>query len=396
MSASRVMIVTASQHQGPLVRKAKALGCEVLVTDVRSDAPALALADRAVVADARSREDILRVASEFRPQAILSEQTDIAVPAVAFVAERLGLPGIGYEAAVRATDKWHMREACRMAGIPTPQYRLATSIEAAIDAARDIGVPVVVKPTDSQSSRGVTKVTDPAAVPAAAEVALAASASGRILVEERMLGGESSIESFVIGDTVHVLGICDKIKCRPPYSFDLQLIYPAAFPSHVVDEIRELNSKVIRAIGIRMGFTHAEMMITAHGVRLIEIAARGCGARVATDLLPELTGIDLLAMRLRQALGEPVEIANIRADRCGILRFFELPLGTIRRISGLQEAAAVPGVIHLEFARTVGWRLLPAIDGDYRPGFVLAVAPDRAQAIAIADQVTSLVAVEVV
>jgi formate-dependent phosphoribosylglycinamide formyltransferase (GAR transformylase) len=90
------MIVTGSQqHQRPLVQKAKALGHEVLVTDRRPDAPVLVLADHAVVADATRREDILRVASQFRPHAILGEQTDIAVPAVAFVAERLGLPGIG-------------------------------------------------------------------------------------------------------------------------------------------------------------------------------------------------------------------------------------------------------------------------------------------------------------
>jgi biotin carboxylase len=396
MSKQRVMVVTASRHQVPLISKAKAMGYEVLATDSQADAPALAFADHAAIVDATNTRDLLRIATEFRPNAILSEQTDVAVPAVAHVAEQLGLPGIGYQSAIRATDKWEMREACRRAKLAIPTYRLAKSTEEAVAAARDIGLPVIVKPTDGQSSRGVTKVTDIAAVAGAAERALEASRSRRVLVEELMVGRESSIESSVIGESVHVLGICEKVKCAPPYSFDLQLIYPGAFPLDILEEIRELNRNVISAIGIRMGLVHAEVMITAEGVRLIEIAARGCGARVATDLLPELTGIDLLALRLRQALGEEVHFPRLRADRFGILRFFDLPAGTVRRVGGLREAAALPNVIHLEFAPKPGMRLERAISGDQRPGFVLAVGGSRAEVVATADKVTSLIEVEMV
>ncbi len=396
MRKQRVMIVTAGRHQVPLVRTAKRMDCEVLATDGRDDAPALALADHVAIVDATRIQKLLRVASEFHPAAIVTEQTDVAVPAVAYVAERLGLPGIGYETALQATDKWRMREACRLAGIPTPVYRLVRSAKDAVVAAGEIGLPVVIKPADSQSSRGVTKVTDIAAVPVAAESALAASRSARALVEECLVGQESSIESFVIAGTVHVLGICEKTKCAPPYSFDLRLIYPAAFSNEVIHEIEELNRNVIRAIGIKMGFVHVEVIITSDGVRLIEIAARGCGARVATDLLPELTGIDLLELRLRQALGERIQMPPIRSDRVGILRFFELPSGTVRGLSGLHEAAAVPGVVHLDFTPAVGARLKPPVSGDQRPGFVLAVGNSRDQVIAIADQVTKLIAVDVV
>ena len=384
------------RQQSPLILKAKAMGYRVLATDSRADAPALALADDKAVVDATDRQDLLRVAAQFRPDAIVSEQTDIAVPAVAYVAEQLKLAGIGHEAALRATDKWEMREACRHAGLPVPKYRLATSIREAGVAAREIGFPVVVKPTDNQSSRGVTKVADAVQMTAAAQAALAASRSRRILVEECLLGEESSIESFVIGDTAHVLGICDKTKCAPPYSFDLELNYPAHFPSKALREIEELNRRVLRAVGIRMGFAHAEMILTAQGVHLIEIAARGCGARIATDLLPRLTGIDLLRLRLRQALGEQVHMPAIDHDVFGICRFFELPSGVVRHVGGIAEAAALPGVVHLEFAVTAGACLERPVSGDQRPGFVLIAADSRAQAKARAAKVTSLIALDMV
>jgi biotin carboxylase len=396
MSKSRVMIVTAGRNQASLILKARQMGLSVLATDRDENASSLSLADDSTIADAHDADALFRAASDFHAEAIVAEQTDVAITAVATVAERLGVPGIGREAAQRATDKYLMREACRQAGIATPEFRLVRSEAEALAAVREIGLPVVLKPTDGQSSRGVTKVTNIAAVPDAAAAALKASRSMRALVEECMIGLESSIESFVIGDEIHVLGVCEKIKCTPPYSFDLQLIYPAGFSPETMAAIEALNRAVIKAIGIRMGFAHAEMIITAAGVRLIEIAARGCGARIATDLLPALTDVDLLELRLRQSLGDPVEMPQLRKDRFGILRFFQLPSGTIRAIRGLDEAAALPGVLHVELAPTVGTRLTPPVSGDQRPGFMLAVAESRQGAIAIADKVTELVSVDVV
>lgn len=390
------MIVTAGRNQASLILKARQMGLAVLATDRDENASSLSLADNSAIADAHDVDALFRAASDFHAEAIVTEQTDVAITAVATVAERLGVPGIGREAAQRATDKFLMRGACREAGIATPEYRLVRSEAEALAAVREIGLPVVLKPTDGQSSRGVTKVTNIAAVPDAAAAALKASRSMRALVEECMIGQESSIESFVIGDEIYVLGVCEKIKCAPPYSFDLQLIYPAGFSPETMAAIEALNRAVIKAIGIRMGFAHAEMIVTAAGVRLIEIAARGCGARIATDLLPALTGVDLLELRLRQSLGCRVEMPRLRKDRFGILRFFEFPSGTIRAIRGLREAAALPGVLHVELAPTVGTRLTPPVSGDQRPGFMLAVAESRQGAIAIADKVTALVSMDVV
>ena len=156
----RVMVITAGRHQAPLILKARALGFEVLATDRDAGAASFAHADHRAVVDSADRESLLRIAREFSPHAILSEQTDIAIPAVAYVAEELGLPGIGVEAAKRATDKFAMREACEQTGIPTPKFRLATTLEEAVTAAREIGFPLVVKPVDNQASRGVTKIKD--------------------------------------------------------------------------------------------------------------------------------------------------------------------------------------------------------------------------------------------
>ena len=142
-----------------------------------------------------------------------------------------------------------------------------------------------------------------------------------------MTGPELSVESFVAGGVITVLGVSEKKKSAYPFPFDLELIYPGNYSVEQLSQIKTLNENVIKAIGISMGFAHAEMILTANGPRLIEIAARGCGARIATDLLPVLTGIDLLGARLFQALGDAVTLPTVAYDTVGIVRFFELPEG---------------------------------------------------------------------
>jgi biotin carboxylase len=395
MARPRAMIVTAGVHQAPLILKARELGYEILATDSNSSAPSLSLADHIAVVDATNFLELLRVARNFRPEAILTEQTDVAVPAVAFVADTLGLPGIGYRTAVQATDKWEMRKICRQTGIPTPPFRLVESVEEAFAAVDEIGLPVVVKPVDNQASRGVTKVEETGGIEEAANRALAGSPTGRALVEQQMFGAECSVETFVSGDIISVLGVSEKTKSRPPFSFDLQLIYPGSFSTDQFRALSDFNSKVIRALGVRMGFVHAELIITADGVRLIEVAARGCGARVTTDLLPRLTGTDLLAARLLQASGHDIKIAPTQQDLVGILRFFEFEAGMVQRINGLEEAASLDGVIHLEFSPTIGTVLTEPHSGDQRPGFVLATAASREEAIKLANEVMTTVTVDI-
>jgi biotin carboxylase len=390
------MIVTAGRHQAPMILAARRMGCEVLATDADPNAASLPLADRTAVVSATDRAALLGTAREFRADAILTEQTDIAVPAVAYVAEALGLPGIGYEAAMRATDKWAMRTALTHAGVAVPKFALATSVADAVAAAERIGLPVVIKPADNQASRGVTRVDEPVALQQAAERALTASRSGRVLVEELLVGTERSVESFVSDGRVTILGVGIKQKSAPPYCFDLQLDYGDGGPDTELTEIASYNERVIAAVGLSSGFAHAEMVVTRDGVRLIEVAARSCGARVVSDLLPRLTGIDLLGARIRQALGEAVALPPVVPKRAGILRFLELPEGVIRRIAGTEEAAAEPGVVHFDFAARVGDRLRRPVSGDQRPGFVLAAAETAAEAAAVAARAIGRLEVDLV
>jgi biotin carboxylase/predicted TIM-barrel fold metal-dependent hydrolase len=376
----KILIVTASKAQLPLINRAKELGLFVVATDSDANAPGLKAADVAEVINTLDPEAVLAVARRHAVDAVVTEQTDVAVPTVALVAERMGLRGIGVEVARKASHKYDMRRACAAAGVPTPKFVSCRTLDDARRAADEIEYPVIVKPVDNQSSKGVTKVKTPAELEAAVNEALRNTRSGEFLVEELMLGTEAAVDAFVDGDTVTTLGICDKTKCPPPYSFDMRLIFPGRFDAAILDELRRANEAVLRAVGIRMGITHGEYIVTPRGVRLIEIAARGCGARVATDLLPAMTGADLLGARLRQALGEPPGL-EVTRTLAGVLDFIVLPPGRALRVGPADEARAVPGVVGVEISVREGqeWNVIKS--GDARHGYVLAVGETSAVAL---------------
>jgi biotin carboxylase len=393
-SQRKLLILTAGIWQVPVIRKAQALGLEVVATDANPQAPGLRLANHAEVIDSLDHDGMVELARRHRIDGVIAEQTDVAVTTAAFVAEKLGLPGIGYEVALAATNKWLMREKCRLAGIPVPKYRKAATADEAVAAAEAIGLPVVIKPVDGQASRGVAKVWRREEVPGWFARAKAASREDAVLVEEMMTGVESSAEGFVAQDQIHVLAICDKTKCAPPYSFDLRLIYPGIFAEEVHREIRSLNARIVRALGISLGITHAEYIVTPQGVRLLEIAARGCGARVASDLIPAMTGVDLIEARIRQALGEGVRWESPATTRCGILEFLMLSPGIVNKITGVEEAKRIAGVVDLGFLVKPGDRIGPAENGAGRPGFLLAVGASRGAVLGIAEEVRRTVRVE--
>lgn len=395
IEGKRILIIAAGAWQVPVIQKAQSMGLKVVATDKNPEAPGLETADFPEVVDIIDLEETLKVARKYKVDAVITEQTDYSVPTAAYVAEKMGLPGISYEAALSATNKWLMREKCRKAGIPMPAYRKVDNLDEALGTAAEIGPPVVIKPVDNQSSRGVSKIWNMDEIPRWFEKTKSYAREGSVLVEEMMFGTESSAEGFVAGNNVYVFGICDKTKCPPPYSYDIRLIYPAFFAKEVVNEIKTMNEKIISAIGITMGITHAEYIVTDRGVRLIEIAARGCGSRVASDLIPAITGVDITEAKIRQSLGEKVELGGQRFQKSGILEFLMLPQGIIKSIRGLDKAKKIKGVIDVEYHVKVGDTVGIIDSGRARPGYLLAVGETREEVLLIAKEIKSSIGVEV-
>ena len=107
-----------------------------------------------------------------------------------------------------------------------------------------------------------------------------------------------------------------------------------------------------------------------------------------------MTGVDLIASRIRQSLGESFSLTPTRS-LAGLVEFFMLPEGTLRRVEGLDEARAVPGVVDVRFFIKPGDRVVPAVNATQRPGFLLAVGEDPDALMRVSREVKARVRYEV-
>ena len=156
---SKIMVIAGGDWQIELIKKAKQMGHYVICSNLYEDSPAFPYADACEVANVLDKEKNLQIAQKYQPDAVISDQSDIAVPTVAYVNEKMGLRGIGTDKADIFTDKTLMRQRCKEAGLPVPDFKICKTLDDALEMLNK-HKKIIIKPIDSQSSRGVYTITD--------------------------------------------------------------------------------------------------------------------------------------------------------------------------------------------------------------------------------------------
>jgi biotin carboxylase len=392
----RLLILGAGLWQTEYIRHARRLGVETWVTDWAPDAVGSRCADHFEPIDVRHVDKTIAFARRGRVDGVLTS-ADVAVPTAARVAAELSLPGYSRQLALEATNKLHMRRRSASLGIAGPAFQPVTSREHAKALMASTPFPVIVKPVDSCSSRGVRYVSETGDFMSAVEQALKASRTGEAIVEEFLVGTEGSIEALVENGTVHILGFCDKTKSALPYRFDLELRYPGAFQASTQAEIERLARTIAGGFGLQSGIMHIEFLVSdeTRRVHLIEFAIRGCGSKVVTHLMPAMTEVDVIRVLVRQALGLHTAIpADPRRSSHGALHFLMFPPGRVAAVRGLDEAMRVPGVVDVCIERQPGEVIEPVQDGRSRPGHVLVTGNTRRSAQEAIEQVRALLRID--
>jgi biotin carboxylase len=369
----KILVVAGGEWQVPLVQKVKSMGFMALNSNLYPDSPAFQFADGFLVADVRDREKNLAYARAAQVSAVITDQSDIAVPTVAYVCEQLGLPGIGTAAADLFTDKLLMRHFCATHGFPAVKYRLCREANEIRDFTGEVGFPCVVKPPRNQSSRGVTKVSKMSEIDAAWQAAKTYSDDGRVLAEQFIGGVELTVEGIKLS-TGHV-SLCVSRK-RHYDDFPMvarQLLYGHQDEEIDYEALKGLHDQLINAMGLPFGITHAEYKYDEGTFYLIETAARGGGTRISSDIVPLMSGVDVNALLVRLALGETVASPAVqRLAQYVALDFWEFPLGRVASITGLDQVLSMAGVVTAGLNIHPGDEVRPPADDRVRHGFVIA------------------------
>jgi len=380
-----LMVVGSGEFQLPAVIKAKEMGLKVIATDINPNAAGFKYADSYEIIDIKDKEKNLAVAKKFDIDGIIGIVSEFSVRTVSYIAEQLNLPGLNYNAAVAVTDKAIMREKFAEAGLPSPKFFKIEDKNEALNAVSELGLPVVMKPTDNSGSRGVTKIERLQDLDASFKLAKENSNSGNIIVEEFIEGSEMTIEGLSYKGEHQILAMSSKKRIPFPHCVSIDLTYPPAFSDDIINKIKDLMISAYDSLGIDMGATHSEVLITEKGPFLVEVAARGGGFGIFPDIITAVSGVDVVKECINMAMGYEVDVSP-KFSRAAVLRFFNLPLGKLLKVTGLEEAKKAEGVHFIKLDVKPGDVISPITRDGNRHGRIIAFGETREMAVARADQ----------
>lgn len=345
----RIMIVGGGEWQVPIIKKAKKMGYYVINTNLYSNSIGFKYADIGEVVDVIDKEKNLEIAKKYNIDAIITDQSDIAVPTVAYVAYKIGKPGIGIKKAELFTNKFFMREFCKKNLFIYPEYAIITSIDEGIKKANEIGYPVVIKPINNQSSRGVIKVKDNIELKENYNNTFKYAANGEIIIEKFIGGIELTVEGYKFEDKHISLAVSKKSHLKSNEMIADRLVYTEKNLEIDYDKLKELNNKLVDKMGIEFGITHAEYKYFNGEFYLIEIAARGGGTKISSDIVPAVAGIDINELLIKSSFGEKILSQNIEVKnlKCAVLEFFNFEDGVIKEVKGLEDVKKMEEIIDI-------------------------------------------------
>ncbi len=305
----KIAILGASYLQLPLIEKAKANGFETHCF-AWDDGRAVCknISDYFYDLSVLEKKLILEKCQELNIDGILTMATDICIPSISYVVEKMNLIGNSYQTALLTTNKGLMRECFSKHRIASPFYQIIEDFSQLNTQSLDY--PLIVKPTDSAGSKGVTRVDRAEDLEDAVKYALKHSISERVIVEEfiEKEGCSSDTDCFSVdGELKFVSFSAQRFdeKAANPYT-------PSAFswPSTMTKEQEaELTSelqRVLHLLGMRTSIYNVETRIGKNGkTYIMEVSPRGGGNRLA-EMLRYATGVDLITNAVRAAVGEEV------------------------------------------------------------------------------------------
>lgn len=258
---------------------------------------------------------VSHLAQTAKPDRIVAlEEFDVVLAALA--REHLCLPGMSSSTARTFRDKLAMSVKARAAGINVPDFVAAINNEEIGEYLNRVAPPWVLKPRSDVSAIGIKKLAHAEEVwPAIAEL------NTREVLRER--ASYYLLSRFVPGEVFHVDSLVDKGKVvfagvnrygRPPmevaHGGGVYISHTIAHGSPDQHKLLEINRRLVKAMEMHTGATHAEFIKSADDGEFyfLEIAARVGGAYIG-EVLEAASGISLWREWAR------LEIGNERSSR---------------------------------------------------------------------------------
>ena len=403
----KIIIIGAGIEQLYAYELAKKNGYYVIATDNNPNAPSVKYADHFILASTRdARETLDAIKSYCEENGNINGVMTIAndVPyTVAFVANYFNLKGHSVDSAVLAHDKFLMKKAFRGNGVACPDFwKISTLDELRILVEREKINRFVIKPVDGRGARGVLLLNKEDDLEWAFKESLSWSDEKILIVERFISGMQISSESYLLNGKAHTPALSERNYSRleefSPYIIEDGGTIPAPVDDSTVKKIDKLIEDGARSMGVHEGIVKGDIVIDEYGEpQIIELALRLSGGWFASNQIIATSGVDLVDVVMKQALGIQVtkEMLAPKIDKSTSVKYWFPNPGKIISITGEGRLKTLSGVIKYGFFRGIGERQPVVKMHPDRFGYVIVEGKDRDESIARVNNAISLLNIKV-
>ena len=351
MNQKRILFLGGAYAQIPIIEAAKKRKWYVITCDYLPDNPGHKLADEYYNVSTTDYEGVLELAKKVKPDYVVAYASDPAAPVAAYVSEKLGLPGNPYESICILSEKDRFRELMIENRFNVPKVVVINEDDNPDRISNKIGFPIIVKPTDSSGSKGVSKVTSPDQLTNAIKYALQFSRKKRIIAEEFINNDRADIhgDGFVIDGELVFSYLGDHFYNSLSNPFNpIGTTWPSKQPESIIKSIEADVASLIKKSGFKNGAVNIEARVNADGKHYVmEIGPRS-GGHFVPQAIYHATGFDMVNAILDQANGDEAIIPKIseiksvayyaiHSDKEGILSYLKIDNKLLTLIKELHQ-----------------------------------------------------------
>ncbi|WP_158641589.1 ATP-grasp domain-containing protein [Butyricimonas faecalis] len=316
---NRLMILGTNEYQNPVIVRAKELGYETHVFGLQRGEIGEITADFFHPVDILDYDRLWKECQKLHPCGVVSICSELAMHPMNFLLRKMGIPCNSEWTEKISTNKYLMRQVMKEGGIDSPNFMLVTeksAIEDIYAATSEFIYPLICKPVDLSSSRGVFKIEKKEDLEKALDYALGWSKEKEVILEEFIEGPEYSGESIAYQGKYKLLAITEKYTTGAPHFVEIGHRQPALLELEMFKRVEQTLYKAFETMKIEYGAIHPEFRITKEGkIYFMEIATRMGGDCIGTDLTPLSSGYDFMGMVINICCGKAPSFTKIREPK---------------------------------------------------------------------------------
>ena len=332
----KALVLAGGLPQIELIKRLKQRDYYIILADYTNHPIAESYADKFYQESTLDVEAMRKIAVSEKVDLIITVCTDQALNTVALLSEELGLPCyIDAVTGRNVTNKKYMKAIMQEEGIPTANYVLLKKGEYHIPD--NFKFPLIIKPVDCNSSKGVKKVTGSEDVKYFLDQAFAYSRTDDAIVEEFIDGKELSVDAYVIDGIPTILCVSESQKVREKEKFIIfRSVVPAGIPNHIYHDIQKIAIQIVKNFNLNNCPLLIQMLYHDDKLWVIEFSAR-TGGGLKHQLIHQMTGIDIIDWTIDITLGVYKKPKKKRFDKYIINEYIYCYSGVYDHIEGLEE-----------------------------------------------------------